>query len=90
MKVQVLRKSGRNTPINTSIFLLRYDEVLKNNWFRKNYITIGSIIDLPEENLKIAQQRNPDLLLIPFEEAQPVEQNEKILDALPKTTKQKK
>ncbi len=90
MKVQVLRKSGRNTPINTAIFLIRYDEVLKNAWFRNNYITVGSIIDLPEENLKIAEQRNPDLLLVPFEEAQPFEQNDKILDALPKINKQKK
>ncbi len=95
MKVQVNRKSGKQTLIPTALFIVSADDY-KKEFFRQQYIRPGSIIDLPEENINAAIQRNPDLEIINLDVNvvdQTMQQNmnnNSDLDVMPKPVKQKK
>ena len=98
MKVQIIRKSGKPTLIPTALFI-KTAEDYKKEFFKQQYIRPGIIIDLPEENIKIALQRNEDLDIINLENVnEPInntvvniaESNNELDNIMPKPSRSKK
>ncbi|MBD6956126.1 MAG: hypothetical protein F9Y92_05750 [Thermoplasmatales archaeon] len=98
MKVQIIRKSGKPTLIPTALFI-KTAEDYKKEFFKQQYIRPGIIIDLPEENIKIALQKNEDLDIINLENVSEsidntniivAESNNELDNIMPKPAKAKK